>query len=303
MVSGPWIACGCTSCVLLIIGLILLILGWSRLEVNEVGIDYSANSLTIDTSKLYSNGLHFIGVGHSFIKYPKRQLEISMTGRRGVIARTNDGLVVTLETKMLYSLDTDINALASLYLMFKEDYTVPIENICRSVIRDVASEFTAFQFWTNRSEITAEMSKELRDRLDDIFVNVETFLLSSYNLPSSFQTVIDTTEVQRQEMNKVQFELERVAQETQALILKAEEQVLQINTVTRSTVQTIALDATAEVYKLDVSISNEIQGYKNIKETLNMTVDELTAFIWLEKMSQSPVAKTIAVRTPNNLLL
>lgn len=303
MGDGPMYACCATCLTLTLVTVILVILGFQKLEVNEVGIDYSANSLTINTDKLYSNGIYFIGVGHSFIKFPRKQLELSMKGRRGITARTNDGLVVTLETKMLYSLDIDINSLASLYLMFKEDYTVPIENICRSVIRDVASEFTAFQFWTERSNITTAMDRELTNRLDDIFVKVETFLLSSYTLPSAFQTVIDTTEVQRQEMNKVQFELDRVSQETQAMILKSEEQVLQINTVTISSVQKIALAATSEVYKLEVSIDQEIQGYKNIKEQLNFTVDQLTTFIWLEKMSQSSVPKTIAVRTPSNLML
>lgn len=297
--SGPAFAFGATCCTVTIVTIILVVLGFSKLEVNEVGIDYSANSLTLNTDKLYSNGIYFIGVGHSFIKFPKRQLELTLQGRKSIVARSNDGLVVSLNVKLLYSLQTDIDALASLYLMFGDDYQVPIENICRSVVRDVASGYTAFQFWTERSNITRQMDKDLRKQLDDIFVKLQTFLLSSYRLPASFQKVIDETEVQRQEIKKVNFELLTVIQQTQAAIKKADEKVRQIDAVTGSSVKKIQLETTAETYKLNVSIKKEIAGYKAIKNALNMSISELTTLIWLEKMGSSDVGKTIAVRTPS----
>jgi hypothetical protein len=49
---------------------ILIGVSFSKLEPNEVGLDYSANSLTIDTGQLYQSGVTFLGVGHSFIKFP-----------------------------------------------------------------------------------------------------------------------------------------------------------------------------------------------------------------------------------------
>lgn len=296
-------ACGCATCVILTVTtVILIILGFSKLQVNEVGIDYSSNSLTLNTKTLYTNGIVWLGIGHSFIKYPRNQLELNMEGGNSIVARTNDGLVVTLQTKILYKLEPDIDKLASLYLMFKEDFEIPIENICRSVIRDVASEFTAFQFWSERENITTAMQDSLTTRLDDIFVRVETFLLSAFILPKTFQDVIDKTEVQKQEMNKVVYELERVNQETQATILQAEEQVLQIETLANAAVAQIELEAESQIFKLNVSIAQEIKGYKNIKEALDLTTQELTTMIWLEKMSASRVPKTIMVKTPEDML-
>lgn len=298
------IAAGCgTCCCVMIVSVILIVLGFSKLSVNEVGLNYSANSLTINTDKLYTNGIHFIGVGHSFVKYPKRQLELNMEGSRAIVSRSNDGLQVTISTKILYSLEIEVDALASLYLMFKEDFEVPIENICRSVIRDAASEFTAFQFWTNRSDIETAMTVALTTRLDDIFVKVETFLLSSYELPTKFKKAIEVTEVQRQEMNKVEFEVDKVKQQTQALVLKADETVLQIETLTEGIVEGIRLAADAEIFKLNNSIEQEINGYKSIQTELGLSTDELTTMIWLNKMESSVVPKTIVVNTPPNLKL
>jgi hypothetical protein len=51
--------------------------------------------------------------------------------------------------------------LASLYLMFPDDYVTPYTHIARSVIRDVASQYTAFEFWTYRDNITTQMQTDL----------------------------------------------------------------------------------------------------------------------------------------------
>jgi len=301
--NGPIIAGCLTFCTSLIVTVILVGLGFKKLNVNEVGIDYSANSLTLNTKKLYHNGIHFIGVGHSFIKYPKLQLEINMEGSKAINARTNDGLVVSLETRVMYTLDADIQSLTSLYLMFKDDYELPIENICRSVLRDVASEFKGFQFWLERQFITDTMENRLKDVLKDVFIDVQTFLFSSFRLPAKFQEAIKETEVQQQLMNTVQYELIQIDQSAQALMLEAEQQVLQIAAVTNAAVQAIELDATAQVYKLNVTIAQESQGYKYIKDEMGFTNDELITLIWLEKMGNSITPQTIAVKTPKNILL
>merc|ERR1712154_411702 len=130
----------------------------------------------------------------------------------------------------------------------------PIENICRSVIRDVASEYTAFQFWDNRSDIQIAMGRNLTARLADIFVKVETFLLVSYTLPTDFKKAIEVTEVQKQAIDKVEFEISRILEETQAQVSKADEQVLQIQALTFAEVEAIRLDASAKIFKLNQSI-------------------------------------------------
>lgn len=233
----------------------------------------------------------------------KKQLELNMDKYKSIRARTKDGLVVRLETKILYTLETNIDSLATLYLMFKEDYQVAIENICRSVIRDVTSDFTAYQFWSERSKITTTMENELANRLDDIFVQLKTFLLGNYELPRTFQTIIDTTEVQRQELNKVKYEFDRVAEETKGMKLKADEEVIQIRKKGNATIQQINLEAEADAFRILTSVTNEITGYKAIKQALQLTSQELAAFVWLERMRESNSSKTISVKTPSEMAL
>lgn len=295
---------GCLTCVIVtVVTIILVALGFSKLSVNEVGIDYSANSLTLNTNKLYSNGIHFLGVGHSFIKYPRRQLELNMDNSNNIVARSRDGLKVTLGVKILYTLVTEIDALASLYLMFREDYTVPVKHISRSVIRDVASQFTGFQFWIERANVSLAMEIALRDRLADIFVKVDTFLLSSYTLPSNYQNEIQRTEIQNQEMNKVVYELDQVEQKTQGVLLQAAETVKQIEAATEGEIVGINYAADAEIFKLENILSSEKLGYRAIKDNMGFTQEELTSFIWLDELSNSQTPKILSVQVPEKVKL
>jgi hypothetical protein len=92
--------------IVIIGGGVLIILGFSTLQATEIGLDYSWISMTVD-KKLYENGLYFIGIGHSFIKYPKMVQTVEFSKERGsqrraIQSRTKDGLEVTLEISFQY---------------------------------------------------------------------------------------------------------------------------------------------------------------------------------------------------------
>lgn len=92
--------------VLIITGIVLLILGFSVLEATEYGLDYSWISKSVD-KRVYENGLHFLGIGHSFIRYPKmvQTIEFSKDPRASkalIQSRTSDGLEVIVEISFQY---------------------------------------------------------------------------------------------------------------------------------------------------------------------------------------------------------
>lgn len=67
---------GATAVIIIILVVITIILmsvliplTFSSLEATEVGIAYDHNTITIDETKLYSNGRHPIGVTTYFISY------------------------------------------------------------------------------------------------------------------------------------------------------------------------------------------------------------------------------------------
>ena len=98
--------CICICAVSCITGIILLILGFSSLEATEWGLDYSWISKTVDPT-VRENGLYFIGIGHSFYKFPKNVQTIEFSkdrnaNRAPIESRTSDGLEVVLEISFQY---------------------------------------------------------------------------------------------------------------------------------------------------------------------------------------------------------
>ena len=111
--------------------------------------------------------------------------------------------IVICHNRIIYRLTQDPQALGFLYLAFGDDYQVPYYHLSRSVINDVASRYTAFQFWSERETISSAMRDELSLHLEDLYAILDDFSLSNYDLPIRFQDAIVETDVQAQEYEQV----------------------------------------------------------------------------------------------------
>ena len=86
----------CCACICCFVFVILCVSGFSSLQPNEYGLDYSGISKTVNSDP-YEAGLHFLGVGHQFYKYPKTVITIDFSeesNQPSIHSRTSDGLEV-----------------------------------------------------------------------------------------------------------------------------------------------------------------------------------------------------------------
>ena len=67
---------GIISSIILIV--VLIATSFAKLEAYEVGIEYNPNAVSINTNQLYTEGTHFLGPGHYFIKFNKQQLTVQL---------------------------------------------------------------------------------------------------------------------------------------------------------------------------------------------------------------------------------
>jgi len=296
------VGCG-VFCVLFVMAIILIAVSIKQLGANEYGLDYSGTSKTIDFGTLYSNGVHFTGPSHHFIIYRSDVQEIDLTVENNLIARTSDGLQVTVDSKLFFRLDIDVNSLGSLYLMFADDYITPFTSITQHVIRDVASNFTAFEFWTYRDLIQTTMQNALSIRLNDFYANVEQFLLSNFELPVDFQNAITETEVAMQAISS--YDSWTVSNRTQ---VDAQVQQYQQHTVpviiqrANTTAQSYLYGVVADVQTLKLTVDAEVTGYQIIEEALGFSKNELITYVWIDQLFQSTTASMyFSLATPANL--
>lgn len=301
--KGAKIGCG-VGCLLLVVIIILVALGFQKLEPNQLGLDYSANSLTLDTSTLYKAGIYFIGVGHSFIYYPKAVLEIDMRGENEkIIGRTKDGLVINLQTRLLYRLIPDNERLSALYLMFKDDYSSAYRSITRGTVRDVAGAYTAFEFWQNRDNITMQMKTELEKKLGGYHATVDSFLLSEFDLPKEFNEALTETDVWQQEQSKVVFEMEAAEKDIESMLLTVNQTVARIDLEAARIANTTLLGFEAQEQKVQSAVAAELGAYRLMKRELNLTSQELVNLVWLQALKDSTnTKKTFQLTAPAGLL-
>lgn len=287
------VGCGVCIFVALTVG-ILVVTSIKSLEPNELGLDYSANSLTIDTTQLYTAGVHYLGVGHSWISYPKSVLEIDMRSSSAlIIGRTKDGLVIELQARLLYRLIASKERLAALYLMFKGEYATAYRSIARGTIRDVAAGYTAFEFWQQRDNITQVMKQELMVKLLDVHANMDDFLLSEFSLPSKFEEALTETEKFQQEKSQVAYEMETAVKEIETLVLASTVTVERMMIEANREANTTTLVYEAEVQRIQSTTDAEMASYQKLKGELDLTTEQLINVVWLNSLGGTNKTKKL----------
>lgn len=217
--------CVCICAVSFITGVVLLILGFSSLEATQYGLDYSWLSKTVNP-QVKENGLYFLGIGHSFVKFPKNvqtvEFSTERSANRGPVgSRTSDGLEVTLEISFQYVLQPE--NLHKLFFKFGENYQSFFQNVAIDVLTEEATKYTAYDFFMDRGRIKDDFQKALDKYFSaSCYSNIQFLQLRSVDLPNLFEESIQESEVKKQDIQKANAELNKVKIEVDTKIKAAE---------------------------------------------------------------------------------
>lgn len=307
MAEKPVLICGCiTFIVLLVTSIILLVCSFSSLEPNEVGIEYNANTLSINKDELFTSGRHFLGLGHSFIVYPKtlQQVRFAFTSTdKPIEARTKDGLRVNIELAFNFRLVTSITDLTAVYLDFGEmgPTTTAYKRIARNWVRAVAANFTAFEFFFNRTEFQSRLQIVLNSRLREAHASVDSLQLLGVHMPDRFDNarIEQETAVQGIAQAAEQKLVAKINADTSVAKARQEAQVIVFEAESRAA--ELRLNADAQVESLRARYLAEREGYANLATTLGLNVDQLLAYIWLDAMQEGTADATVKVNVPTSI--
>ena len=178
----------------------------------------------MDTT-VYTSGIHFLGFQHSFIKYPKSVQTIAFsknTNPKYIDSRTYDGLDVKLEISFQYELQPAY--IYKLYMNYGENYQDYMINIAIDTVNKVSNNYTAYNFFLNRTEIGNQMQDQLNTALNSsLHALVKFFQLQNVDLPDEFENAIQQTEVKKQDIEKAKAEQNKVNVEIETRLQKAEQ--------------------------------------------------------------------------------
>jgi len=260
--------------------------------------------MTLNTGTLYETGLHWLGVGHHFIIFPKKLVSLDLTGKNTVPSRTSDGIAVSLDVRVFYRLTSTNNALAALYLNFENHYEDAFARLARSVVRDGASLYTAFDFYNIRSEVESKMLELLTVAFADWFGSVTDFKLENFALPTDFINAVETTDQTRQEKDSVAQEKQIASTQTSTKVESAQKLVNVTLFTAAQTALQIGLQYSAQINATTAAIEVEILAYSALQTELQFSPEELQSFVWLYSLQKSPnTKKLLSVGRPDLLKL
>ena len=267
--------CCCCAC---FTSFLLIIFGFASLEATEYGLNYSWISKNISPN-IKENGLYFIGIGHSFIKFPKtvQTIEFSnqKTANKGPIqSRTSDGLEVTLEISFQYVLTKD--KIYELYNKYGSNYNYIFQNIAVHTLTEEATKYTAYNFFMDRGKIKDDFQKELNEIFEQLcYSNIVFLQLRSVDLPNLFEESIQESEVKKQDILRAKAEQNKIIIEVDTKIKAAEYQKDVIINMAEGEAEAIYKQNKADVESLMKMQETQVQVYKNLKNTLSLSNDKL----------------------------
>ena len=240
---------------------ILLLLSLAYVPPGHVGVLVSFGRVT---DRVLPEGTHLVWPWMSNNRLSVRTREL----KESASVPSNEGLIVTLDTSLLFRLSAD--RAHEVYRTIGLHYVeVVVEPNLRSAIRSVTAAHSANALYTGERELVAQqISKELTAQLAERGIVVESVLLRDVKLPSMLAAAIESKQQAEQDALRMNFVLQKEKQEAERKRIEA--------AGIRDFQQIVAQ-----------GISQQLLTWKGIEAT--------------EKLATSPNAKTVIVGGRNGL--
>jgi len=287
----PAVGAGCCGFLAL-----MVLFSFASLSPTDMALKYNYVLKTVDPQVLTGAGLMFIGPMNTLIKYPKtiQTMEYNQMHMDILDGRTFDGLPLILGLSFQYRLLQDPKSLYSLYTEFEAepgDYIKLFELVGMHMITEMATNFTAYQFFNEKQTIAMFM----RERLDkyfqaNLYATVDSLQINEDDLPTAFtDSVLQaanskqniTRMMKMQDAKAVEFQTARQVAHAQAKVTVAKAQGER---------HKILQNGRADAAIIEAYVQAEKQAYKAIQKTMNLTGDDLIKYIWYDTLGGGSVA-------------
>ena len=204
--------------------------------------------------------------------------------RQRLFGRTRDGLRVMIEGSFQYKLHVDEpDAMAMLFTSFGEPFedggeegnepVRPYEDafmrFAGDQVRNVASGYDSFDFFSNRTMITNAMEAGIQHRIStELGVDCKAFQLLSVDLPDEFDTALENTEVARQAIVQAGYQRKTASIQAYTAVIEATNDAEVIRLEARAKAKAYVLQVAAELLALDFRVSKEMSAYKYVQDQL-----------------------------------
>jgi len=187
----------------------------TKVDTGNVGVLTKFGRVTGD---VLPEGIHLIDPLKSSNQLSVRTQE----QKESASVPSSEGLIMTLESSLLFHLDKD--RAADVYQKLGADYQLKIvEPTLRSAMREATSSHGANALYTGeREQVAKEIESNLASQLAARGIVVEKILLRDIQLPESLKRSIELKQASEQESLAMQFKLQKEKQEADRKRIEAQ---------------------------------------------------------------------------------
>lgn len=293
------------TCFMLVAGILVVIpsivmLGMSfhRLHTTEVGLDYNTFTEHVSETVYTKPGLHFLGLTHRFIRFPKTIQTMSYNEADDDIlhTRTADGLPVTLGLSFQFRFETA--HAYELYMTFGGQHLQVMDNEARSSLADVACNYSAYRFFADKQGIAFDMQHFLNsDFTRKLYASVDALQIETIELPALFQEAILESIKMKQSIHATVKYRENMDVTFQQQAMVAGQNKNQTITIAHGEASRIMEAALANARITNVTADAEMYSYGNVSASLGFSPekDDLLTYIWCAPCSCARAPSRAAV--------
>jgi len=286
----------CIACVAFV-GLLAFVIGMSvsyaLLSPLEAGVKMNTLSQSIDP-KFYSQGRHYIGPMHKFIKYPTTLQTIEFSRRSGSDApplkvASGGGQLMVLEISFQFRLMT--SQLSQLYKAYEQKYRGKFMSIAETELKNHAPRYSPTQFFENRIQIAETMHTVLNQRFKaDFFASVEHFQLMGISPPVTISNNIREKLIQRERGLLA-------IQEKQAVDVRAKSDTIKAEWISKTVIVNATADRDAKFLtekahanSVALILKRKAESYNKLKTQLKFSNADFLKFLYIENIrtAQAP---------------
>jgi hypothetical protein len=292
-------AAGCCCCVTVIALIVMLAVSFSQLHATQYGLDYDHIFETV-SDKVYTGGLHFLGVGHSFIKFPNtvQSVVYSQAEHDLLHARTSDGLPLILGVSFQYRLVE--KQIHEMYMAYKDAHPKIVFNTGRHLCSNVAANFTAYEFFNNKQGIAKEMQLYVNKYLSgNLYCFVDAFQINTVHLPKDFEMAIQESLNTKQNITRTKKMVENIKVKLATEVLVAHKNAQSTIATARGKASAVLQESYAKANMTKQTVTAASKGYLMVKDDLKLKTQtgsnaksEMVSYMYSDALSNPAMSSS-----------
>jgi len=299
----------CLILIVLITSSSLLGVSFDTVSPTEWGIIYDNNILHIEAGTTYVEGRYLVGLGRSFLVFPRTRVTVQFgdnldnAAGGNIVCRTQDGMVIDLEVSFQYELMGEPENLVRLYQDFGGNHEYVYGIMLLQVAQDVSSQYRANEYFTQRETIQSQLQVALNTALNRVYARVPSLQLTNTTLNPAFSESIIQTQIALQDISQASYEqlvaVVYAASNVTYFTTLANVQIISANYSASSYLLQAQADADVLLYKTN----QQIAAYTDLRQRLHLnSSSDLLAYSWLTALQETQVGKLwVGLDVPSRL--